>query len=277
MTQRGRPNAGPRSVTPPDSTLQSRPVPRLRQYTPRLFGPGAVATLRDVVSPIDLRDRSHDEVLRLLQRHHSAVTTSWRADGSLNPDPSWGFYIFRTTYSDDITDDLMVRALENLVKVQERVLRMYEQSNYAEEAFRRLKFSLIECRDTLADASNDRVREEFKAVVRSLQLADNEDDFPPPARNSACMTLDYAMVHTLATLDISGDAQQKFVRSRSIKVRLIDINWIRPKSEPPSWTHAGPGYRGVMDVSITSLLDVYSNLTHDQGYLMDLHPTSEPS
>ena len=72
--------------------------------------------------------------------------------------------------------------MENLLKLQQRTLGAHAEPAdvYADRAFRRLRFDLVEDQDALDAASNDRVRECFRALVRSFELSDDEDDFPPP-------------------------------------------------------------------------------------------------
>ena len=103
-----RRNPPPRPTTPEDPTLQSRPPPRKCQFQLRSFGPAAVADIR--TTPIESLDRqaspstgsrTYDiqDSRDLLETLTQWEDTSWREDGLVEPDPTWGFHVMLTDYS----------------------------------------------------------------------------------------------------------------------------------------------------------------------------------
>jgi hypothetical protein len=74
--------------------------------------------------------------------------------------------------------------------------------------YRRLRLDVVEDQEALEGASVDRVRECFRVLVRSFELSDNEDEYPPPARNLVCFVLDSERVDMLADLDVFDDSMQ---------------------------------------------------------------------
>jgi hypothetical protein len=179
-----------------------------------------------------------------------------RDDGRpVESDPTWGFFLFLTADYTQAVKDKVPRAVENPVRVQQRALRADadEANVYVKELNRRLKFGLVEDQEALEGASIDRVRECFRALVRSFELSDDEERFPPPARNMVCLVLDGAAVEMLANLEFYDDRRQESQAHRQCKLQAVDIHWRRPEMTRDS-------YRGARLLEINSLPDVYDSL-----------------
>jgi len=70
---------------------------------------------------------------------------NWRRDGKpVERDPTWGFFFFLTDYAQATMDNISL-ALENLIKVQQRRLKVNtEGANlFANEVYRRLRFDVV--------------------------------------------------------------------------------------------------------------------------------------
>lgn len=190
---------------------------------------------------------------------------SWREDLYVDRDPTWGFYVFVTAYSDSASEQLS-QAIENWVKVVQRDLEYSATVPvYANEAFRRFKLDVIADKDKLDDASDDRIREEFRAQIRDLRLSDDEDQIVPPARNMACFVLDEEKVVMLADLSLPDDPMQEYELFSQKTVKVLDAYWHRPS------TSNGSSYRGMGYCSITSLHWLYTLLTSGDR-IEDFHP-----
>jgi hypothetical protein len=146
----------------------------------------------------------------------------------------------------------------SLVRVQQRALRAdtAAANPYAKELYRRLRFNVVEDEEALEGASVDRVRECFRALVRSLELSDDEDEYPPPALNLICFVLDSDSVEVLADLDFFDDYVQELKVHEKCKLQAVDINWKRPEMTRDS-------YRGARYLEIPSLARTYGSLDCD--------------
>jgi len=180
MTGRGmvvKPTILPR----PDPTLKSRPVPRERDYHMRSVGPGSTPQVRENYQPVKelLQQASNyglepqiyfeEDIRQLLEFLTSEHEIDFREDDSFI-EPTWGPTIMVTAYSEKAKQNLD-QALSNLVEACRRFLfkdPLFEP--WARETFNRLKFEVIEDKESLENASDDRVREDFNAHVRSLRL-----------------------------------------------------------------------------------------------------------
>jgi hypothetical protein len=282
MTGRGQAGLPPlRPTTPTDPTLASRPVPRKRAFPIRLFGPGAsidtsLAESHDWDAKTafwnDL-DRAAaaesgnswntSDVRHLLDTVRFYNETIYRKDEAFISEPTWGFYVFLTDY-DQATRDNIPRAMENWVKAIQRGLRPRypDQSKiYSDEAFRRLRLDLVDDEEALNHASIDRVRECFRALVRSFQLADGENEWAGRPRNRTCLVLDAQNVQMLADLTFS-EGEDDFEQIRVFlhcHVTAIDIDWQRPEMTRNNW-------RGVRKLEIINLERRYHML--DGNFLL---------
>nr|OQO31168.1 hypothetical protein B0A51_01900 [Rachicladosporium sp. CCFEE 5018] len=290
MTGRGAIGAPSlRPVTPLDPTLASRPVPSRRTVHPQAFGLGAAADTRDSMRPIHELEAAadpttfdasgpyasfgaayhsnSDNVRRLLKHIHDGETVRWREDEQITPNPTWGYYVFLTSYT-PVTREKLTRALENLCEVQTHTINVeYTLPVFADEAIKRFQLDLIDDQSTLVDASDDRVRAEFRAIIRGLNLTDDETVIPPPARNLICLVLDEPAVDMLSDLRLHKGSKRDFAGFESKTIKAIEIRWERPQRSRSS-------YRGVGRVSVNGLLRLYNLMTSSNGYMEDLHPSN---
>ncbi|KAH6884286.1 hypothetical protein B0T10DRAFT_518379 [Thelonectria olida] len=273
---RGKDPRGPRPVTPPDPTLTSRPVPRTRVFPLETYGAGASPDILTSVKPLEVlqaepesaesRNPFMDSIFHLLKEVTHWETVSQREDGYSVRDVTWGFYVSVTSYSDTALEKLP-QALHNWVKVTERGCIRGTARPYREEAIKRFKLDVIKDEEALQGASDDRVREEFRAQIRGLQLTD--DDYPrlpPPARNTHCFVLDEASIAMLADLEFPEDPEDDYGAFGGKNIKFIDGNWERPKE-----SHSFSTYRGVGYVAITGLAWVYTLLSSGD-FMEDWHP-----
>ena len=147
--------------------------------------------------------------------------------------------------------------MKNWVEVarRSRGVNLDPHNMYADEVFRRFKLDLVEDQDALESASLDRVRECFRAHVRSLELTDDDDEHYPwvgSVHKQVCFVLDAEKVQMLANLTFreDGDRMAEFRVWHKCWVQAVDIKWERPEA-----TYSK--YRGVRDVDIASLGRVY--------------------
>lgn len=148
----------------------------------------------------------------------------WSDGRAVESDPTWRFYIFVTTYSQTATNDLD-QAVKHLLNVQHRHLKADADPPdvFANEAYHRLKFDVVTDQEALDSASDDRVRECFRAHVRSLELWDDPNEFMPPSRNFACLVLDDKKIQMLVNLSFQEDDIQEFFTFRACKLKATDI------------------------------------------------------
>lgn len=207
-----------------------------------------------------------DEVIGLLREIEGWEQVSFWEDKYVDRNPTWGYYASVTNYSGYALENIH-RAIENLMKVVQRDLRLYTLSAYADEAFHRFKLDVIEDRDNLDGASDDRIREEFWALIRGLNLCDlcdNKGIFAPPARNVACLVLDEATISTLANLCFPENPMDDYEAFSDVTIKAVDIWCQRSSANPES------SYRGVGNCPIVALDWLMSG--GNSGAMEDLHP-----
>lgn len=281
MSTRGRPPGGARRpTTPPDPSLTTRPVPSHRDFRPLCFGQGT-ASDPPFRTPVELDNlseadpalsreltyqRSLDEVRKLLDLICDQALAANPDDVSCHI-PTWGFWVFITEYSPFALENLS-RAIKNLVKVTERNLGLSLPA-YRSEAARRFKLDVVQDKEALEGASDDRLREEFKSLLRGLNLMD-KDDYPTPMLGStmACLALDEKAIDMLAALQFGEeDTMKDYCAFEGKNIRVIDVLWVR---EPTEWPDSDPNarlYRGADDCPIVFLRSLYFKLTN--GSVLD--------
>lgn len=121
---------------------------------------------------------------------------------------------------------------------------------FANESYRRLRFDVIMDQEALNGASDDRVREFFRAHVRGVELWDDPNEFMPPFRNYTCLILDSEKIETLMNLSFQEDDVQEFFTFWACKLKAIDIFWERPETSRSF-------YRGVRELGINLLSRTY--------------------
>lgn len=157
--------------------------------------------------------------------------------------------------------------MENWIRAQERLLDAAGTlPEFRDELRARFKFELIEDEQELSAASDDRVRQNFRALLRNLHLTREENCFPPQARYNVCLVLDAAAVEMLACLRFLDHPVQEFVAFREHTVRAIDANWVL--------SQATGAYCGVGQLSINALQRFYLLVASDANdrATEDLHP-----
>jgi hypothetical protein len=262
----------PRPTTPTDPTLATHPVPRKKTFPIRSFGPGvAIDTSTTDVDAMTERWETFERMAAgadddglenraLLEEIKESEAVSWREDEVVVPQPTWGFYVFMTDH-DEATKELAPRAIENWVQLIRQVQgadNADEPSPCADEVLRRFRLDLVDIEEESVPGqpvSIDRMRECFRALVRSLEISDNDGEdekeyfsVPPPTRNMVCLALDADKVRMLATLSLNQDSRTY----EAYKVQAVDIKWQRPK-----FTRSSREYRGVMDLCIIMLARAY--------------------
>lgn len=273
MTGQGRRiQTPPRPTTPHDPILASHPVPQRRDFQIRSFGPGtAIAKASSDADPMQRRhdfldeiDRAADanppdglritnssrDLLDVIAECEAVDDRDDRTDTTC--DLTWGFHVFLTDYS-QLTEELLPRAMENLARVQQRNPRPGGDPPdvYAQELARRFRVDLVHDQEALQGASFDRVRENFRALVRKLDLSDDDEEpFPPHPRYSICFALDRSQIEGLANLAFSGDTIEDGKRFLKCKLPAVDIAWDRPEATTSS-------YCGVKDISVNLLKRAY--------------------
>ncbi|RDW70546.1 uncharacterized protein DSM5745_08057 [Aspergillus mulundensis] len=266
MTTRGRPPVSLRPTTPPDPTLATRPVPRTRTFTPHSYGPGAAPNIKDLVrnlnqvradsdpatylNPLDAQ-YSHilpDGIHQLLKEIIADETIFTETDEIISIDPTWGFYAFLVDYDADTLRKIPL-AMHNLVEATRRTIRAQSTTAYADEALRRFKLDVVQDEAALADASADRIREEFRAHLRGVRQLGDDGVIRGAARNYACLVLDRAVVLMLADLApaFSEDLRGDWRALRGKTIPLVDAWWERPAAN-------GSAYRGVDCCSVPRVL-----------------------
>lgn len=242
---RGNPPLSPPSPT--DPTLESWPVPRERRFLIRSFGPGTAADIQQTYVSLEQIDHaaqdnpipSDDPWAELYTGAHRALlhsVTKWenmsfREDGMpVEWDPTWGFYLFLTDYTEAVKDKLP-GAIEKLIRAQQRKVRADSviADPYAKELYRRLRFDVVEDQEALEGASVDRVRECFCALVRTFELSDDENIYPPPARNMVCLVVDGGKVEMLANLEFFDDFMDELRAHQQCKLQAVNVRWKRPE------------------------------------------------
>ncbi|CEJ54513.1 hypothetical protein PMG11_00822 [Penicillium brasilianum] len=280
-----------RPVTPLDPSLTTRPVPHERTFTGRSFGPGAAADIHKTARPLKEIDPeavleschparySHYEnvaidnttrnLLKVVERKENMRSDDGRV--FLERDPTWGFYVFVTDYSTEVSENIP-RAMETLMGVVQRKLRYWTCLPYAEEAFRRFKLDLVEDQVALEGASYDRIRAEFRALIQaktrdlksSSEEWDGKEEFDlwPWVRYLACLVLDGAAVSMLANPPLLENLEEhdRFLIDKVV-LKVVDRFWQRP----PPIVLTAEEYRGVVDCSIGRLPLLYHELTSDSG------------
>lgn len=123
----------------------------------------------------------------------------------------------------------------------------------------------MEDEETLSGASDDRIREEFRAQPRTLQQFNENDWIRAPARNYACLVLDGPTVSMLADLSFPYDTRQDWELFHLTMINVVGAWWKATN---------GSSYRGVGYCAIISLTRFYILATSvgNSGAMEDLCP-----
>ncbi|KAI7240598.1 hypothetical protein KC330_g1183 [Hortaea werneckii] len=275
MCAPSRKNPPPRVTTPTDPTSKSRPPPIKRRFAARSYGSGTASDIKQRRTSRDALDsiaRSSSASQRGFEKDDSDLLDTieewencdlWNDGRAFEPDPTWGFCITVTDYSQEARDKLD-SAMQRLLRVLHQVLGAgaYPPDVYADELYRHLKSDVIEDQETLEDASNDRVRECFRAHIRSLELWGEEEegaenDWPPPPQNYACLVLNGSKMDMLLNIPDHVDPVEDGHMLDDCRLKAIDIFWQRPEETVSS-------YRGARDIALLMLPRTYDLLKNTE-------------
>ncbi|KAF4962660.1 hypothetical protein FSARC_9221 [Fusarium sarcochroum] len=261
MTGRGRAgNPLPPLLPPRDPTLETRPVPRERLFTVQSFGPGASPDIRSEVQSIkELRAsvesetgvENHGSLAELLGRVEVAEISETHFE-----DPTWGFYVFVTSYTTDAIENL-APAMSTVVETMRRTIFSWGHPALAAETYKRFKLDVIQDKEALEDASDDRIREEFSSFIRGLGLWDEEEyeGFPSGPFDLG-----------LSLPDDDDDDEDNYKAFKSVGIKILDRVWRRPAS-------GRMHYPGVDICPIKDLPLLYRDTSMgDSGAIEDLYP-----
>jgi len=270
----------------------SLPLPEEKLFTAiRSIGYGAAADIRSRVRTVkdikqsvgDLR-RGSREWYQVLLEEVETFAERCHHDEEIEPpnDPTWGFRVFVTSYSPTAREKLP-RAFTNWIRAQELSLQhMIGQPELRQEVLKRFKLDIVED-ESLENASDDRVREEFRAWMKGLGFTPREEEQDEvsvallstvhnPSEN-ICLALDEASITMLADITF-GEPKDDLQRFEGLTVRAIDGTWRRPAEAKVNET-----YRGVGDVSIIGLAELFKVMASPEGgghsflgIMHDLHP-----
>jgi hypothetical protein len=299
----------PEYFQPRDPSLETRPVPHKRFFDICSFGPGADPSIQRTarsVSDVDLNIRPSDysddpefdiqvfererqfnmwirddedwlgyrkrtdDVRKLLSALQAYQNKTSGPLGSAITDPTWGYYIFVTSYT-DATRQKLEAAVEALVQLALRSLRRMSPSLYSEEAAKRFKFDVIQNREALENASEDRVREEFRAQLRGLGMFEDDLMFRGigSSRFSACILFDENIIEKLSKISFSLDVEEDELQFDDVCVRMIDPKWDYPAHPYPNTIEDDIPYRGADSCPVTGLAELYRRM---EGDLMEEYP-----
>ena len=267
-----------RPATPLDPTLKSWPVPQYRHFPVLSFGPASTNDIRSTARSLEdidaevgsaetkrqnIAGKSH--VRSLLEELHTLSLPSVD-DEEREPDPTWRFYVFVTSYSNAALDNLS-KAMTNWIELTRQDLDYY--GSYGAEALRRLRMDVIIDAEKLSGASDDRIREELCAQIRGLQLS-GKTESSPPGRYSACFVLDEEAIVKLAGLVLPEDPTHDDRSYSNLTVKLIDRLW--------DWRSLSNlvAYKGVRHCSITSLAELFELLVSNRLSLEEIHGLRHP-
>lgn len=154
------------------------------------------------------------------------------------------------------------------------------QPDYRDVVLKRFKLDIVED-ESLESASDDRVREEFRAGMKGLDFAAREGEDAPEALLSTvpnpseniCLAFDEARITMLADIAF-GEQKVDLERFEGMTVRAVDGTWRRPAEVKVNET-----YRGVGDVFIIGLAELFEVMASPVGgghsflgIMHDLHP-----
>ncbi|SPJ91957.1 uncharacterized protein FTOL_13611 [Fusarium torulosum] len=308
MTTQEEPTFWP-DFPPRDPSLNSRPVPHKRSFNVRSFGPGADPAIQRIARPVgdvDLNIRPSNysddpefdsQVFEMERPHNPWVRDNedWlgykmRSDdnrkllstvedyqnktrgplGQAGTDPTWGYYIFVTAYSDEARQQLGP-AVDALVRLTIRSLRSTSISAYCEEAIKRFKLDVVEDKEALENASEDRVREEFCAQLRGLGMLEDDLMFRGigPSRFTACILFDEETIERLSEISFSIYVEKDEWQVEEMSLRLIDPKWDYPAEPYPEAIEDGVPYRGADNCLVTDIAELYRRM---KGDLMEEYP-----
>lgn len=284
MTGKRRNYAAARPLTPINATLKSRPVPDTRVFAPYAIGPGADPNIGKTVKSMGQLDAlahptQHDGVLNSTRNLLALVENYSQLAYEIgeppeyyrSQDPTWGFYVFVTAYSEEHRNAVPV-VLDKIIESTRHNLNARNTGQaYAEEAFRRFKLEVIEDESALSEASYDRVRAEFSAMLRGKPIFDPMM-LGGPASNMAFLMLDAESIEKIRDYQIPQTILDHTPLRDTVHLKVVDIHYERPGPNIAPSTYTGWGL-----CRIRLLARLYEILTTDanSGAMFDLHPMEE--
>ena len=293
MTQRGKMDSVKevpmRPVTPPAPDSLSMPPQKI--FTDlRSIGRGTAADIKSRIrtvaelqrSPGATQYRGGEWYEILLQEIEDDARTCYHDDEHPSDDPTWGFPVFITSYT-SAAQEKLPQALQIWIRAQELWLEHHVlHSAFRQEAIERFKLVIVSDK-SLQDASDDRIRAEFRAWMAGLGHTAKGDQSPPLTglsmspnpKENICLVLNEASITMLAGLTFTGEAQSDTTRFEGMRVRAIDCTWRRPAE-----MKANDTWRGTGDVSIVGLAVLFVMILSpvrgrlETGMMHHLHPVA---
>jgi hypothetical protein len=246
-------------------------VPHDRFFAIRSVGPGAAADIKTTTQSFEkLYKEANPTVLdskpeQLPGNELDSLLNLIESDQRWNgfDDPTWGFYVFVTSYAED-TRAKLPRAIETLSQAIQRSVLRGTKPIYGKELVHRFKLDIIKDQIALAGASDDRIRAEFRAhaynKIHSSQSFDKEDEdvcLWSPARNLACLVLDEETINMLAEIALPDDLTYDRLGLKERTIKVVDGFWVRPPPGSKPWEP----YRGVGHCPLPDLARLYQEGT----------------
>lgn len=212
------------------------------------------------------------KILSHIQTHQNDTSCS---SGSDSTDPTWGYYVFVTSYTESAQE--LEAAIEVLVQLTLRNLRHLSPSLYSEEVSKRFKLDAIQNREALEDASEDRVREEFRAQLRGLGMREGDIMSRVTGSNhsSACILLDGCAISQLSCISLPLNEEENEI-DNGVYVTMIDPKWDYPIQPYPNTVKGCATYLGedecpaeylsklyiIMEGDMTKVYPMWHDLTY---------------
>ncbi|KAK4501095.1 hypothetical protein PRZ48_006901 [Zasmidium cellare] len=292
MTSRGGANQPAREVSPIDPSLDSDPVPRVLDLATRSIGPGAVTDASSAFATAEELAQAHglypqkllqlikkvDELQAILcepERPEDNDQTAEQEHALVEAirDRTWGFYLFVTGY-DAEDQSLLPDVLDKLVhcvhlSLQRAAVGLVNQA-VVYEAWRRFRLDVVEDSSILSNASLDRLRAVFVALLRTKRpdFGEHGVTLPMGPRNSVFLVLHSEAIQTIANFEVmdayTEDLEAAYAGMNLRILQAVSVEWERPERSHSS-------YRGWHAVSPMALPDRFVDLGDgDGGALEDI-------
>lgn len=167
--------------------------------------------------------------------------------------------------------DSVEPAAQKLVEIVRRALVAKAHPALAAEAYKGFRLDLVQDRQALDGASDDRIREEFNALLRGHGLwpagCSQRGPLRPP-RRFVCFVFDEATILELASLLFPQEFKNDYKALENVTIKIIDRAWQRPENGRGS-------YSGVDRCPVHGLVGVY-HMTGDgdSSSMKDIYPMS---
>ncbi|KAF7558456.1 hypothetical protein G7046_g5708 [Stylonectria norvegica] len=274
-------------LPPPDPSLKTRPVPRERHFHVRFVGPGAAPDILQTVRSMEDIDGKYakghwakdgdcyncSRTKSFLKRVMDEGQCCYHDEGQpFVGDPTWGYSVVITGYSAEAQKNLD-SALSKLVETIRRFFLgdcIDPLTTYGDEVYKRFKLDVIEDKSLLEDASDDRVREEFNAYVRTLNMwdADNRQQrwvLNRPSgseRYALCIALDEASMKQLSEVTFGESLKEDEAALKDVAVKVVGRLWDYPDRPDEEHGRNGRFYGGAEYCRIYDLRELYSDMKY---------------